>query len=233
MRLLLLALVLCTAAGTLVAQNADNEHSGMAILHLGRLNRDCFPDTLWGDRDAAGNYLPRVIAWGQPPDTAGKGRHFADSVEDCHDRIAKHLKVKSTTIEYPGWAGLMGSVAYQNMNPDTVPDMFFTLWGRVETKRGAVDTARMFVVFAQTGLDTLKKLDLSDVRGLRRDKFTALELTAGVEVRDPRQRDLSGRTSWEVFAVDVVVDGEEEGRPERDDPDATGPLLNEKFKIQK
>ncbi len=225
------------------APNRDTAVRGMVILAAERLNADCYPDTVWGRADERFQYLPRYITWGQAPDTAGWSRARRDSVADCLGTVAKASKVRITELRYPAWAGLHGTAAFQSFNRDTVTDIMITLWGRVPAQGNGNgngndngretpmrDTMRMVVLFGQRGLDTLGVVDLSDVSGVHRLKFTAVEMRRDVEVRNPKVRDISGRLSWEIEPVDVDVEQEKKdtarhqpGIPRRPEP----PSLNE------
>ncbi|HVZ39820.1 MAG TPA: hypothetical protein VHI13_11130 [Candidatus Kapabacteria bacterium] len=183
------------------APSPDSVHAGMMVLYTGNLNFDCEPDTVWGTRDRAFHLLPRVIVWGRSAAREGA----ADTADPCLDPIPDSLKRSFTRITYPDWDGLTGSAAFTRFNGDTLADIFLTLMGRTGTGDQAHDTTRMVLLFGQHGLDTLPTLDIASVGVFQYTPFVAMQMRPEIEVVDPAARDLSGRTSWELMPVDLVI----------------------------
>ncbi|MBS1913723.1 MAG: hypothetical protein JST22_17175 [Bacteroidetes bacterium] len=208
---LLLAGVLAPRAAAQTPGNdvppADSVHAGMMVLYTGNLNFDCHPDTVWGARDGSFHLLPRVIVWGRP--AAGAG---SDTVDPCLDPIPDSLKRSFTRITYPEWEGLTGSAAFTRFNGDTLTDIFLTLMGRTGVGDQAHDTTRMVLLFGQHGLDTLSTLDIASVGVFQYTPFVAMQMRPEIEVVDPASRDLSGRTSWELMPVDLVIQAPDSSR---------------------
>lgn len=180
------------------------------LLTITRLNFDCYPDTVFGVMEVPKmRTLPTKIRWGQPlaardtsRDQSGGRGQAADS---CSDGIDRTRKVEETAIIYPDWRGFNGSVAFQQMNYDSVIDMVFYMRGTVEINGEEHDTLRPLVVYGQYGLDTMMMLNLSAVPSFQSGPFFAAELFFGDDLINEERRDMSDSNSWELLRRDVDV----------------------------
>ena len=101
----LLHTAFCLTFGATLATAAkampDSTDQARAVpLFVGHLNFDAIPDTVYGWADARQHYLPHSLHWGRVPSPG----HAAPV----------------TTILYPDWQDFSGTVAFQQMNADTV-----------------------------------------------------------------------------------------------------------------
>src|ERR1700754_3470673 len=113
------------------------------VLFVGHLNTDCYPDTVRGHATDARTYLPDVIVWGKPnplrPQVCDK-----DSTRGGHPQRA-HI-APLTSIIYPVWPELHGSVAFEQYNTnDNITDVILYLWGKSPIT--GKDTARALVLY--------------------------------------------------------------------------------------
>jgi hypothetical protein len=160
-------------------------HPGESILFVGHLNFDSIPDSVYGWPDVQHHYLPHSLHWGR---VASPG----DS-----------QPIAVTTITYPDWQDFTGTVAFQRMNADSVTDIIFYLWGK--TGDPVHDTIRPILLFGQSSIGSLSTIDLSSVSSFQLTPFVAMEMRTGSELVHPALRDLSGKPSYMLAPVDVVV----------------------------
>ncbi len=208
----------------------------LAVLAVGRINPDCWPDTVFGAPDAAYNYLPRYIAWGQAPSTRARNDRERDSLAGCASRTSAGRRTRRTELRFPRWENLAGSVTIAPVNrSDDYLDLLITLHGTVPAigrdQRTEHDSLITMVLFGQSGLDSAAVIDLDGVRGLHRGSVTVLELRPNAELRDPRRRDMTGRTSWELAPVDVTFPDADTAAPRAGGTpdDHAGPALNDLY----
>ncbi|MEP7217687.1 MAG: T9SS type A sorting domain-containing protein [Bacteroidota bacterium] len=150
------------------------------------------------------HYLVHSLHWGHPTIQQQGSEQRWDS--SCLDHIPQYKRVPITTITYPSWDSLSGSVSFQKMNPDSLTDLLITIWGRVGDTRNRHDTLRPLLLFGQHGLDTLKDLDLAKVEGFQATPFFAMVLRFGTDLIEPEVRDLSGRTSHLIAPIAYNID---------------------------
>ena len=207
LRLALLCALLAVASRAVALAVPDTTaHPRDVVLFVGHLDFDCIPDTVTGWREPGRQFLPRAIRWGRPrailQRDGASGRIdtlFPDSA--CLGAIPLERRVAVTTIIYPAWERLRGSVAFQHMNPDSLSDMLLYLRGTVGDSAERHDTLRPILVFGQQGLDTLAELDLGAVAGFQASPFFAMELRKGSELVEPAVRDLSGIVSYVLAPI--------------------------------
>ena len=179
------------------------------IFYIGHLNTDCLVDTLVG----FGYYyndviLPRCILWGK-----------ADSLTmGCVDTSLggppfDQYKVDTTYLQYPDWEDLEGTISLLYLNNDTVDDMLFILWGRADTGVLMHDTALFLGVFGQRGLDTFDILDVSLIDSQQQFPFFALPMIPDSNYSNPLVREITGRISYIIEPLDLVVDSSGSGNP--------------------
>lgn len=211
-----LAFIACAGASavTLHAQThaPDSLRRGLALLHIGHCNPDCFADTLYGSpgiaADGAPVVLPRLILWGQPDPALLNNPATHDSILACLGPVPLAQRRAATIISYPAWGSLAGSVAFGRYNTnDTLADMLLTVRGTVEEQQGSSvvlrDTVRCLFLFGGV-LDTIDAIDLGTVTAVlgdptpRATPFAAYVARPGIELAAPAARDLSGRMSYEI-----------------------------------
>ncbi|MDB5033802.1 MAG: hypothetical protein JWQ98_1043 [Chlorobi bacterium] len=186
-------------------------HPPEVVLFIGHLNFDCYPDTAVGWMDENFHYLVHSLHWGHAVTQRQGDEQRGDT--SCLDHIPADKRVPITTINYPSWDSLSGSVSFQKMNPDSLTDLLITIWGRVGDARNRHDTLRPLLLFGQHGLDTLKDLDLAKVEGFQSAPFFAMALQFGTDLVEPEVRDLSGRVSHSIAPIAYTVDRREDKQP--------------------
>jgi hypothetical protein len=188
LRLALIPLLAITCSSGSSAHPDSTDYLNESILFIGHLNYDSVPDSVYGGADAQHHYLPHSLHWGR-----------AGSPSEGH-----HVAV--TTIRYPDWQEFTGTVAFQKMNADSVTDIIFYLWGKTGEPNNLHDTIRPILLFGQPSLDSLSIIDLSSVSSFQLTPFVAMEMRTGSEFVHPALRDLSGKPSYMLAPVDVIVD---------------------------
>ena len=178
----------------------DPTDAELRILFTGHLNFDCHADTVFGKPDHRFNYLPRAIHWG----TGTEGAGAEDTA--CGSATPKKQRVKKTTITYPGWGNFSGAVAFQRLNPDTLTDIIFYIWGKTGNGQSQRDSMRAVAVFGQDALDAAHVIRVGEIGTFQDAPYFAMELRTGSELAKPGARDLSGRRSYELLPVGLDVD---------------------------
>ena len=201
-------ILLCSHHILRAANGDDSLRRGMSILAVAIINYDCHPDTVWGTREGDLNapfYLPRIIFWGKP--SPGKKAE----TKKCTGHIPEKKRLRFTTILYPTWKNLTGSISIHSFNPeDTLRDLLFALRGTVNDD--STPSARILLIFGQHGLDTIATIDLGKLPAFQSHPFTAMELRGGTEVVNEKRRQNARRRSYELLPVGFLSD-------ERDDED--------------
>jgi len=219
---IIVALFSCSISAAHAADSAET--AGIErVLFVGTLDADCFGDTVMGWRTpgGSGGYLPSRIIWGQP-----RRDRFGRLDTACSVRTPFARRRRETRFVYPGldlsrtddltgklagWRVRGGSVAFQRLNGDTLPDIILHLRG-VVIERGdgraliERDSLRSLALFAQRGLDSLPLIAVTGIGRFQSTPFFAMDLSVGEELKDPARRDLSGRTSFILEPVDLVLD---------------------------
>lgn len=184
----------------------------MSILCITTINYDCYPDTVWGTKEGDFNapvYLPRLIYWGRAD---GNGKNDARlETTRCKGHIPEKKRLRHTTILYPAWKNLTGSIGVQNFNPeDTLRDLLVSLRGTLHEGGNDRSVTRILVIFGQHGLDTIATIDLATLPTFQSDPFTAVELRKGTEIINEKRRQSSRGKSYELLPVGFVIDEEQE-----------------------
>jgi hypothetical protein len=166
-----------------------------AVLYIGRINADTTADTIIGKRAKNIQHVPDRIIWGAK--TTGK---------------------KFTDVVYPKWRSMTGSVSILDLNLDSLPDMILHVRGKISDSSGNEvemrDTSRIVVIFAQAGLDTVKKIEVGDIAAtFQTTPFFAMDLFGQELLTEPGVRDLSGRTSYLLVPVENPGSRAEEAVP--------------------
>lgn len=207
---ILAAILNCVATATATAQPKESRHDRDAaaslILAIASLNFDCYPDTVLGLADEQFHYLPTEIHWGAAPERA-------DSA--CASETPKKKRERVTTIRYPNWKRITGSVSFERMNADTLTDIVLYLWGDAGNDdngraRAPHDSLRALVLFGQMALDSVKQINLASIAPFQSEPYFAMELRPGADLRDEKKRDLSGTPSYEVKRVTLDVRGKKD-----------------------
>jgi hypothetical protein len=207
LRLAFVCAFLIVACSTGVFSAPDTTaHPREVVLFVGHLDFDCIPDTVTGWQGEGRHFLPHAIKWGRPRvilqrDSASDRIDTLLPDSACLGAIPLGKRVAVTTILYPSWERLNGSVAFQRMNPDSLNDMLLYLWGSAGDSAERHDTLRPILVFGQQGLDTLAELDLGAVAAFQASPFFAMELRKGSELVEPAVRDLSGTISYVLAPI--------------------------------
>ncbi|MEO5928483.1 MAG: T9SS type A sorting domain-containing protein [Candidatus Kapaibacterium sp.] len=180
-------------------------HNKEVVLYVGCINFDCYRDTVFGSMDEKFHYLPHAIHWGRSSfGILGDTLHHSDS--NCVDHVPPYKRVAITTITYPSWDSLSGSVAFQRINADSLADMVIYMWGRVGDTLHRHDTIRPMLVFGQHGMDTLTTLNIASVNNFQMYPFFAMKLRIGTDLVEPDLRDLSSVTSYILEPVSYAID---------------------------
>ena len=195
-----------------------------AIMHIGNLNPDCVPDTLYGLLHRNLQWMPEYICWGKAYDSAG----VPLCNEGQYDSTVRFVDVVDTTwIEAPNWGRYSCAVSIDQYNVnDTLNDLIFWIKG-IDTLNGQQgervphDTARALVVFGQSKLPTKSKIDLDKIKNFQSAPFNAMALGVNTELVNPKKRDNTRKTSWELKRVNRAV-GEEEDSTEVGEPVVEG-----------
>ncbi|MGE3801091.1 MAG: T9SS type A sorting domain-containing protein [Candidatus Kapaibacterium sp.] len=210
-----LAAVILLTASMLRAQesSAYDPFNDPAIMHIGHLNPDCVADTLYGLLHRNLQWMPAYICWGKSYDSAGVS--LCDEGQyDSTVRIAD--LVDTTWIEAPNWGRYTCAVSIDKYNVnDTLNDLIFWIKGidTVTGQQGARiphDTARALVVFGQSKLETKGKIELNKIRNFQTGPFNAMALGVNTELVNPKKRDNTRKTSWELKRVNRAVGDEED-----------------------
>ncbi len=184
------------------------------ILFIGKLNTDCYEDTVIAPVAKSAKIawrgapmLPKYILW-------GKSRIVNDTT--CKDTvggiIADSHKVAYSSIQYPAFISLGGSVSFMKLNTcDNIYDIVSMLWGKTDTSSSKRDTTASFTVFGRKGLDTLQTLPFYTIDSMQLSPITAMKLKKQQHFTSPSRRDFSGRMSYFITPVvlPVIVDTSE------------------------
>lgn len=179
----------------------DTLNSKPRILHIGRINTDCLPDTLIGVMDSRFHHIPVVIHWGRSdslPASQCPNGLFLDSVEQLR-------QVPITLLHYPEWEKLTASVSATMLNNDLYEDLIITVRGKVDTGIHRRDTMRILVIFGQLGLDTLQTLRLDSLAPMQSTPFFAMELLFGTHLIEPGYREIGSSVSHTLTPITVQV----------------------------
>lgn len=192
------------------------------ILFIGKLNTDCYDDTVvaaisknqkiaWRGTPT----LPKYIFWGKSSSKSDKTHNKKDTAHSknevtCTDTvggiIADTHKVQYSIIRYPSFVGLRGSVSFMKLNTnDEIYDIVSMLWGKTDTSSSKRDTTTSFAVFGRKGLDTLQELPFYSIDTMQRSPITAMKLNRFVNFTSPARRDFSGRMSYFITRVVLPV----------------------------
>lgn len=178
--------------------------------YIGYINADCLADTVIYTASTTGSttgaFVPSRIVWG----VATMANQNICTNATTH--VPDNLKVSSTSIVYPTWAGLQVSLSVDRINPeDTLSDlMFFLRWH--PGGQDSVDTVRAIVVFGGKTLVTIATLDLSTLGSSQTNPFYAKDLKVGRDLLEEEPRDLTDSYSYFFkpvipLPVDIVLDG--------------------------
>ncbi|MEP7217870.1 MAG: T9SS type A sorting domain-containing protein, partial [Bacteroidota bacterium] len=196
-----------------VPQPVDSlAHVKDVILFIGRINFDCYRDTVIGYMDEQSHYLPTAIRWGRSSfGILGDTLHHSDS--NCIDYVPPYKRVAVTHITYPSWDSLSGSVTFQSVNADSLVDILAFTWGRVGDSTHRHDTMKVVLAFGQHGLDTLSTMSFGAISGFQTTPFFAMKMRPGTELLEPEARDFSGIKSYVLESMDFVIGGDSSKAP--------------------
>lgn len=206
LRLFWAACVILVALSTGVTTQAqvplgiDAVDSTPKILHIGRLNTDCLPDTLIGVMDRRFHHIPVAIRWGRsllPPPQCPNSPPL-DSMQQLH-------QMPMTLLHYPQWEKLTASVSATLLNNDLYEDLIITVRGKVDTGIHRRDTMRMLAIFGQLGIDTLPILQLGMLAPIQSTPFFAMELLFGTHLVEPGYREIGNAVSHTLTPITVQV----------------------------
>ena len=174
---------------------ADSTGSYESVLYTGHFDFDCVPDTLIGFVQAPSfRTRPVRIVWGQ------------DTALDCGS-LPSHEDV--SWFEYPEWDELWGEVSVLSYNQqDSLPDIFFTYGGKIDSGANRRDTSITVVLFGQDSIAALDSIPLSLNDTLQQSPFFALELIPSSRLLDSTHTDYSGFPSYELPLIFLDVDGD-------------------------
>ena len=219
----LTALSIALAPSPLHADNDSTEvydpFKDPGIMHIGYLDPDCVKDTLYATMDKGSlQWMPRYICWGKLYSDDGdllcpSGKYDAS--------LKKAERLDTTHIVMPTWGKLSCALSVErfNMN-DTLDDLIFWIRGidSIEGQGGEVttrDTSRGLVLFGQSRLSTHKEILLKAIEEFDSGEYYAMELGYGKELINPKKRDLTRKTSWELKRVSKEMKKQEEQEEEK------------------
>jgi|GEM_PF-988086 len=211
-QLLVVALLFGVTAAVLPSAASAQSLRRTVLLAVTRLNSDCYPDTVLGILEMPSMHItPRRIRWGRAPlALADSSRSDSTQRDDTTHHTPDSLcrTVRETRFRYPQWEGFSCTVSFQPVNYDSLTDMVFYLRGGVlrEGEEEARDSLRPLVLYGQSGLDTMRMIDLSSIPVSQSSPFFASELSFGVDFINQGQRDMSGGTSWEMERKDLDIE---------------------------
>lgn len=180
---------------------ADTPDLPERILYIGHLNFDCIEDTVIGVAGENRLYLPHAIAWGRLEGAPCPGQPVMTHEEMQH----RAAMVPRTRILYPAWRNLHCSVAFHEVNGDTLPDIMLFLRGEAPPGTGEKDRARVLVLFGQKWLDTVAVVRIEQVKPFQYEGFFAMDLQYGRDIVEPEIRDISGVRSHVLLPVALRV----------------------------
>ena len=162
----------------------DSNEVYKVVLKVGHFNFDRALDTLIGCASKTREFYPAYIYWGKDPqDTT----------------IADSLKVRYTKFVYPSWSNLRVRCSVDQINPDSLCDIIFVIWGKKQIDSTTTkDTATSIVVFGTRGFDTISTANLSGLPIFQSSPFVAAKYRRNYEYTDAKKRDLSEITSYIV-----------------------------------
>lgn len=147
--------------------------TGSNIKKYIKLNNDASYDTLLLSKSSIHNLVPYKIYWG------GGTSH--------------------TQFNYPNWNKMNGSINMDDFNKDSLLDLHITIWGKIPiTDSTSRDTVASFIIFGQSGLDTLSQIDLTASLDSNSDKFVFVKLTQGYQLVDEAVREYSYTYSYRL-----------------------------------
>ncbi len=219
-----LALPLLFGAVSLSAQEESSTYdpfNNPAVMHIGYLNPDCVQDTVYGLLHRNLQWIPEYICWGNAFDSAG----VSLCQEGGYDSTITAAEVRDTTrIEAPVWGRYSCALSVDRYNVnDTLDDLIFWIKG-IDTVLGSRserlphDTACALVVFGQSGLETRERIELNAIKTFQNGPFYAMHLGVNTELINPKRRDNTRKTSWELKRVNRSVE-----RAEQEDTTETPP----------
>jgi hypothetical protein len=133
-------------------------------------------------------YRARLIAWGRERDSVGNPKGTA----------------RFTEIIYPGnYMNMRTPVSIQKYNQDTLPDIVFTLRGKVKKAQDTIDALTMIAVFGQPELYNQSMILLGDIKNHQKKPYQALLLKENDHLKNKGKRDLSGNDSWEIPRINL------------------------------
>lgn len=163
------------------------------ILYRGSLNGDCVIDTVFGLRSAFGGFVPTKISWG-----GGDTLHYIPCPGEFPPKFPRY---RATKFEYSGLDSLGGSVAFVNLDGDSLNDVLLTLWWRTGASTARHDTARVLGIFSQRRFDTVSTVLPALLPGLQLSPFVAMQFMVGGALSQPAVRDVSEITSYMLEQV--------------------------------
>lgn len=177
---------------------ADSTGSYETVIYTGHLDFDCVPDTLIGFVQAPKfRVLPKRIVWGK------------DTALDC-GTLQFHEDV--SWFEYPEWEELWGEVSILPYNQqDSLPDIFFTYGGKIDSGANRRDTSITIILFGQDSIAALDSIPLSLNDTLQQSPFFAMELIPSSHLLDSIHTDYSGFPSYELPHISLNVTGDTTG----------------------
>lgn len=171
MRLLILITIALLAPALQAAA-----HDAFDVLYVGRLDADDIPDTILGVETAELRMLPVAIAWGSTsrPSSTAPGREAG---------------VTLTTLRYPSWERLTGSLTIEDVDADGVDDiaLFYRSWSP-----SMRDSAHAIVLLGRAALRR-PSIDLTGTEPGDRELIVDIARARLLQAR--AVRDLSGEAS--------------------------------------
>jgi hypothetical protein len=134
-------------------------------------------------------YRARLIAWGRERDSVGNPKGTA----------------RFTEFIYPGYyiGGIRTPVSVTRYNQDTLPDILFTIRGKVKKGQDTLEAMTTIAVFGQSQLYSQSMIILGDIKNHQKKPFQAIVLAENTHLKHKGKRDLSGNTSYELPRINL------------------------------
>ena len=178
------------------------------IMHIGYLNPDCVQDTIYGLMNQRLQWIPKYICWGNIYDSNGVSLCSTGKYDAS---VKKAARQDTTHIVMPDWGKLSCALSVEQFNTnDTLDDLIFWITGidTIKGSRGEAiphDTSRALVLFGQTALSTHRDLKINTIKDFESGDYYAMALGYEKELVNPKKRDNTKKTSWELKRVSKEV----------------------------
>lgn len=170
------------------------------ILYVGKVDNDCIPDTIIGEKRSRTVTTIQSIRWGigkcnEPTEPKKHPPHY----------------YPVTLFNYPDWQLKQSSSFFTNLNNDSLIDIGITIKGTINNDTSSKDTTALLLIFGQSKLKEQPFIIINDIHDNMR-QFKAKKWKKGTDLTDAKVRDNSGRTSYKLphYDTDYSKDDKED-----------------------